>query len=182
MGSDDALSDAPVEVVVSAQPVFERPGDAAASQEWCRRLLSMYRAWAGQRGMQLSEAESAASRPLWLVVSGFGCARLLAGEPGLHVNDYEEREEESRVIARVVVAPTPYALPESGQERDARLMAVLEAAPATTAVVRRYRDGGSPLVRDLKHGWRTGRADLVFSGHFDILGDVSRVVAEERRA
>ena len=132
--------------------------------------------------MQLSEVEGPVGRLPLLVVSGFGCARLLAGEPGLHVNDYEDGDEAGRVIARVVVGPTPSRLSDSGPELYARLVMGLEATPVTPAVVRRYRDGASPLIRDLRCGWRTGRADLVFGGHFDLFGDVSRVTAEERRA
>jgi ATP-dependent Clp protease ATP-binding subunit ClpC len=180
-GIEDALAAAPVEVVLSTQPVFEQSADAAASQEWCRRLLSMYTEWAGRRGMQLSEVEGPAGRLPLLMVSGFGCARLLAGEPGLHVYDYEDNNDEGRVIARVAVAPTPSRLPDSVAERYARLTAALDAAPATTSVIRRYRDGASPLIRDLKRGWRTGRADLVFGGHFDLFGDAARVGAEDRR-
>ena len=181
-GIEDALTDAPVEIGVSVQPVFERASDAAVSHEWCRRLLSMYRAWAAKRGMQLSDVDGPSGRLPLLVISGFGCRRLLAGESGLHVNDFEEGDEEGRVIARVVVGPTPARLPDSGPERYVRLTSSLEAAPTITAVVRRYRDGASPLVRDLKHGWRTGRADLVFAGHFDLLGDVARTGMEERQA
>jgi len=39
-------------------------------------------------------------------------------------------------------------------------------------VVRRYRLDGSPLVRDLANGWRTGRHDLVLHGDFDLLADL----------
>jgi hypothetical protein len=37
-------------------------------------------------------------------------------------------------------------------------------------VVRRYRDGAAPLVRDAHGGWRTGRFDLVLGGDFDLIG------------
>jgi hypothetical protein len=81
----------------------------------------------------------------------------------------------------VAVAPTPSRLPDSAPELYVRLTAALNAVPTPNAVVRRYRDGASPLIRDLKSGWRTGRADLVFGGHFDLFGDASRVAAEDRR-
>jgi ATP-dependent Clp protease ATP-binding subunit ClpC len=36
--------------------------------------------------------------------------------------------------------------------------------------VRRYRNGASPLVRDMVAGWRTGRLDAVMRGDFDLIG------------
>jgi hypothetical protein len=44
------------------------------------------------------------------------------------------------------------------------------ARPAS--VVRRYRLESSPLIRDITHGWRTGRTALVMEGHFDLRCDV----------
>lgn len=42
-----------------------------------------------------------------------------------------------------------------------------QAAPAQRTLVRRYRLGPSPLVRDLRSGRTTGRLDLVLEGHLD---------------
>jgi hypothetical protein len=38
------------------------------------------------------------------------------------------------------------------------------------ALVRRYQSLPTPLVRDKRANWRTGRLDLVLRGHFDIMG------------
>ena len=45
----------------------------------------------------------------------------------------------------------------------------LAATPAPQAVVRRYREGPSPLVRDSARGWRTGHLERVLDGDFDIV-------------
>jgi hypothetical protein len=37
--------------------------------------------------------------------------------------------------------------------------------------VRRYRLEPSPLIRDVRGRWRTGRAELVLGGQFDLLGE-----------
>ena len=37
-----------------------------------------------------------------------------------------------------------------------------------TTIVRRYRDGSAPLVRDSVRGYRTGRLDQVLAGDFDL--------------
>ncbi len=91
----------------------------------------------------------------------------------MHVLEYEQaREESARAAVRVRVAPTPAVLPDSGAERRAALMSAVTNAPASASVVRRYRLDASPLIRDVVHGWRTGRQDLVLDGNFDLLADV----------
>jgi ATP-dependent Clp protease ATP-binding subunit ClpC len=171
-GVDDALTDAPVEVVLSVAPMSDRTVHDAAGLQWCERLVEMYRRWAGRRGMQLRVVSRAATERPLLVVSGFGASRLLAGEAGLHVLEYEEGEKTARAIARVLAAPTPPDLPEAPGEQHSVLSRLLEAAPASSVVVRRYRIDASPLIRDVRAGWRTGRADLVFDGHFDVMCDL----------
>jgi hypothetical protein len=117
-----------------------------------------------------------------LVISGFGAARLLSPEAGLHVLDYEDSDDAGRTVARVTVKPTPLVLPESATERWTLLSALLGKGPSPAAIVRRYRVDSSPVVRDLKHGWRTGRTELVFEGHFDLIAEVWPATAEERRS
>jgi hypothetical protein len=62
------------------------------------------------------------------------------------------------------------------------LSALLGKGPAPATIVRRYRVDSSPVIRDLKHGWRTGRTELVFEGHFDLIAEVWPAAAEERRS
>jgi hypothetical protein len=44
----------------------------------------------------------------------------------------------------------------------------LEAA-RSGEIVRRYQERPTPLVRDRRKGFRTGRLDLVLAGHFDLM-------------
>ena len=181
-GIEDVVTDAPVEVALAVQPVLhERPVDPDVTARWCARVLDMYRKWAALRGMQLSEVPGPPGAYPVAVISGFGAARLLEGEVGLHILDYEVEEDAGRAVARVLICPTPPAIPDSQSEAYALLSHAINGAPAPTAVVRRYRDDPSPLVRSLKHGWRTGRADLVFNGHFDLIGDAWPATADEKR-
>ena len=186
-GVEDAITDAPVEVVLSVQPVLDRGADAEAGTRWCARLLEMYRKWAMHRGMHVSDVTAQAGPQAGLktrlyVVSGLGAARLLQGETGLHVLDYEDTDDAGRTIARVIVKATPLTMPALPSERYAALTAAIETRPQPSAVVRRYRDDASPLVRDMKQGWRTGRVELVFDGHFDMIGDVWPATPEEKRS
>jgi ATP-dependent Clp protease ATP-binding subunit ClpC len=180
-GIEDAVTDAPVEVVLAVQPVLEQSKNAEVGGRWCERLIEMYRKWAALRGMQVSEIAGSVSRPVLLLISGFGAARLLNGEGGLHLLDYEVEKDSGRTVARVTVRPTPPTLPESPVEQYAVLFAEIGKGSSSAAIVRRYREDSSPVIRDLKHGWRTGRVDLVFAGHFDLIGDVWPAAVEEKR-
>jgi ATP-dependent Clp protease ATP-binding subunit ClpC len=88
-GIKDALENAPIELALTIEPVFDGPGERPATLAWCRNLTAMYRAWAEKRRMQISEGPGAANgkgpdTPI-LLVSGFGAHRVLASEAGLHV-------------------------------------------------------------------------------------------------
>jgi len=175
------MTDAPVEVVLAVQPVLDQARNAEVSVRWCERLMDMYRKWAARRGMHVSEVASPESRVSVFVISGFGAARLLGGEAGLHVLDYEDSDDAGRTVARVLVRPTPFTLPESPSAQWPVLSALLAKGPAPAAIVRRYRVDSSPIIRDLKQGWRTGRTELVFEGHFDLIAEVWPATAEEKR-
>jgi ATP-dependent Clp protease ATP-binding subunit ClpC len=181
-GIEDAMTDAPVEMALAVQPVLDQTPNAEVSTRWCERLLEMYRKWAARRGMQVSEIGVPESRLNLFVISGFGAARLLSSEAGLHVLDYEDSDDAGRTVARVTVKPTPLVLPESTAEQSVLLSALLGKGPAPATIVRRYRVDSSPVIRDLKQGWRTGRTELVFEGHFDLIAEVWPAAAEERRS
>jgi ATP-dependent Clp protease ATP-binding subunit ClpC len=170
-GIKDALDDAPIEVVVQVEPALDSGVPDKAIWRWCEELTNMYRAWASKRGMQISAigGNSQSGAPL-LVINGFGAHRALQSEVGLHVLESED-ETSSRVIARVRVAPTPAGDIPPATAVDIVTRA-LNAVPRVGAVVRRYRGGRSPLVRDAKRGWRSGKLEAVLQGNFDLIGDV----------
>jgi len=170
MGVEDALNDAPIETVLSIEPALEGSADAQAARAWCAQVLKMYRGWAAKRGMQIDDY--AMGNDVVLTVSGFGAFRLLAEEAGLHVLEASDDDESSRVIARVRVAPAPLGdLPASSAAKTLR--ATIERAAASNTVVRRYRGGASPLVRDGKKAWRSGKFDAVMAGDFDVIGAIA---------
>jgi hypothetical protein len=168
-GIKDALEDAPVELALTIEPLFEG-GDRDATLAWCRRLTEMYRAWAAKRRMHIEDLRPAregkdgkdVNVPI-LLVSGFGAHRTLAREAGLHVFEPSD-ESPGRVTCRVRLAVVP--LSDVPAAKEARLvLQALERAARMTAVVRRYRED-PPLVRDAAGQWRTGRLDLVLGGEF----------------
>jgi ATP-dependent Clp protease ATP-binding subunit ClpC len=172
-GIRDALDNAPVELALIIEPVFDGAGDRQATLAWCNKLQTMYRAWAAKRRMQISEAYAAAKdkeAPI-LTVSGFGAYRILSPETGLHVFETSEGGA-GRVTARVRVAIVPLGDVPAAKERRL-IVEALDEAPRPTAVVRRYREE-PPLVRDAAGKWRTGRLDLVLGGEFDLLQATER--------
>jgi len=105
---------------------------------------------------------------------------------GIHASPNQLTNGEGAVTGRevqfTVTFTTPLVLPESTTEQWVLLSALLGKGPAPAAIVRRYRVDSSPVIRDLKHGWRTGRTELVFEGHFDLIAEVWPATAEERRS
>jgi ATP-dependent Clp protease ATP-binding subunit ClpC len=151
-------SDAFVEV----RPV----GSEEAEAEFALRLREMYESWARLRGMRVRTLDGD-GRHL-LAVSGIAAYRILAPETGLHVFESPEGESSfDRAAVRVTVAARPAAAPDADPLELARR--ALGALPPATAVVRRYRDRPSPLVRDAVREWRTGRLDRVLGGAFDVI-------------
>jgi len=167
-GIRDAFDNAPVELALVIEPVFDGAGDRLATLAWCHKMTAMYRAWAGKRRMQIGDLPGAGrdkDTPI-LLVSGFGAHRILSPEAGLHV--FEPSEGEAvRVTARVRLAVVPLGDVPAAKERKV-IIAALDEAPRPNAVVRRYREE-PPLVRDAGGKWRTGRLDLVLGGEFDLL-------------
>ncbi len=169
------------------------PGDGR-QPSWGQTLGAMYRAWAEKRGMSCTVLEETDNQRgnsyrLLLAVSGFGAHTLLAGETGLHVAEYPRRPSQGPERQRVHVAVVPQPVePPGGITRGARARALCEQARAALAaldaanprIVRSYRMGPAPLVRDAAHGWRTGRLDQVLGGDFDLMLSVSEPVEPQK--
>ena len=51
---------------------------------------------------------------------------------------------------------------------------LLTAVPASTTIVRRYREHPAPIVRDVAGGWRSGRLAAILGGDFDLIGASKR--------
>lgn len=171
-GAKDVFESAPIETVLSVEPALDRGADREMDpRDWCGRLLDMYRSWAAARNMQLTEIPGARPKePPILLISGFGAHRALSHEIGLHVLEKPDAEKAiDRVTARVRLAPAPLGdIPPSRLRQT--LFAALACCDAPNVLVRRYRNGASPLVRDMVAGWRTGRLEAVLRGDFDLIG------------
>jgi ATP-dependent Clp protease ATP-binding subunit ClpC len=167
-GIRDATEAAPIEVALQVEPVFEKPTEHQATRQWCGQLLDMYRGWANNRHMQLSEPLVDQMRQPRLLISGFGAHRVLAQEVGLHVLEADEDKGPRRATARVSLAVAPLGdIPVDKQER--LLAEAFAASPRPGSIVRRYRSTPSPLVRNMNGSWRSGRLDAVLRGDFDLI-------------
>ena len=170
-GVRDAFDDCPIELALTIEPVFDSIAEHAHALTWCRRLMAMYRAWAGKRRMQFNDISARDNEPPIIVIGGFGAYRTLALEAGLHIFEHADGTV-GRVTARVSLALVPLGDVPASKER-ALILKVLSAAPKTNAVARRYREE-PPLVRDAAGSWRTGRLDRVLGGDFDLLRSVQK--------
>jgi ATP-dependent Clp protease ATP-binding subunit ClpC len=171
-GLDDVAADAPIDALLRVEPALDSVGGADEIADWCTKLTDMYRRWADRRRMQLTEIRPRDGNGMPILhVTGFGAFRTLAAEIGLHVLEDPAQENARRIVARVVrVAGPEQELPAPGA--FAAAADLLAAQPNSTTIIRRYRQAPSPMVRDIAHGWRTGRLDAVLGGDFDLLAAV----------
>jgi ATP-dependent Clp protease ATP-binding subunit ClpC len=175
-GIKDVFEAAPVEAALAVEPALDGAAENGDVQAWCGQLLGMYRGWARARNMQLTELSGGAGgkeSPV-LLAGGFGAHRALRNEAGLHVLEVpDDGKSVERVTARVRIVPAPL-----GDLPPAKLRAALTAgfsrAGASNVLIRRYRNGASPLVRDLAAGWRSGRLDAVLRGDFDLIAAIQQ--------
>ncbi len=170
----EAMETGPRDAFVSVQPSHEDLTPAGATRDFARRVAAMYETWARARGMRLTTlaAPGPDGEPHVLAISGFAAYRLLAPEAGLHVLEWDEPGgRTARATVRVRVEPQPAAPARGGLAGLRRQADEVFGAPAvlSTAVVRRYREEPSPLVRDLVRNWRTGRVERVLGGDFDVI-------------
>ncbi|MEM8685610.1 MAG: PCRF domain-containing protein, partial [Pseudomonadota bacterium] len=135
-------------------------------------LASMYENWFKARGMRFAELNSSQSRyDVLYKVSGFGCFGILESESGLHVYEAPVGDNNyDRIRVRVEVAGVPVETQVSSVDSGNKATAILDESAGKVEVVRRYRREPSPLVRDGVRHWRTGKIDVVYGGHFDIIG------------
>lgn len=134
------------------------------------RLIEMYRRWADARGMRTETLGEGLGKHVVLAVSGFGSYPILVPEAGVHLLETPSgRRSYLRRNVHVLIAPQPVEPPNvvsGGREEQARR--AIAGVGVSPTVVRRYREGNSPLVRDSVRGWRTGRLDRVLAGDFDL--------------
>ena len=169
-GIEDVRLDSPIDVLLSVEPALESQAeDSGQAAAWSGEVLAMYRRWAERRRMQLQDhAPGRGQGPMILQVSGFGAFRTLQPEAGLHLLEGPESDGGRRIVARVRTAPGLLEEPRAADAHQIFARRLSETGDPST-VVRRYRKGIAPLVRDARGGWRSGRIEVVLGGDFDLM-------------
>jgi len=174
-GIHDASRGPPREVLLTVEPILEAAGDKGSAAQWSAEIADMYRSWAKSRRMQMHEVPGPSGSTV-LAINGFGAEPRLLQEVGLHVLETESAGAYSVAMtsrAAVRVSVTTRELAQSADQPVA-LPTNLPHVPVRSAtVVRRYRLGSAPLVRDALANWRSGRVKEVMAGNFDLLGIVA---------
>jgi ATP-dependent Clp protease ATP-binding subunit ClpC len=174
---DGLETSAPTEVFVHIRPSGLSTGeDGSATGDFAATLAEMYVGWADRCGMQIERLDG--DGMVLLGVSGLGCGEILRHEAGLHVLEVvDDRKDGSPVVDRdqvqVAVARRVPGEAHRGADATREARARLQHAETPSIVVRRYRPGKSPLVRDSVRGYRTGRLERVLGGDFDLYGRVN---------
>jgi len=151
----------------SAAWIALRPADEGPkSATFAATLARMIEGWASQRDMDLRPMTVAGWERAW-IVEGFAALKILESENGLHVAEEGGLGETGGVqIAVAGPPPGPQSLMPGGSAASA---AAALGKAASKEVVRRYQELPTPLVRDRRRDFRTGRLDLVLAGHFDLM-------------
>lgn len=154
----------------SAAWIALRPADdAPKSIAFAATLSSMIENWAAKRDMEIRPLAVKGWHRAWSI-EGFAALRILELVNGLHLAEEGGLGETAAVqIAVTAQPPGPESLlPEPPAVLAARLLDLT----ATRDLVRRYQEHPTPLVRDRRRDFRTGRLDLVLAGHFDLMNAV----------
>src|SRR5205085_1192032 len=102
-----------------------------------------------------------------LIVAGFGAHRALAREAGLHILEKSEGGG-SRLTAQVLITTLPLGNASKAEIRQILAGAFGSKAKRGTNIVRRYRRGATPLVRNGDGSIRSGKVEEVLRGNFDL--------------
>ncbi|MDJ0944449.1 MAG: AAA family ATPase [Kiloniellales bacterium] len=174
----DILEARPAEAFLMVEASADGTQDWSSCRDFAGKLAAMYEAWATARRMRftclecLEEESKPAFRKVYAVM-GFGAHSLLAGEHGLHLFEWPAERPRNFERVGVHVRVAPQALGPPPEDRRALLRQAQEclqgAGEGDLTVVRRYREKPTPLVRDARRDWRSGRLDRVLAGNFDLM-------------
>ena len=93
-GIEDVFSNAPVEVVLTVQPMLDAGGRSRRRARWSERLATCI--GAGPRGGTCCGRDAGTASPPFAIVSGFGAARILMARGRTRTSlEYEGAREES---------------------------------------------------------------------------------------
>ncbi len=168
-GLKDLDEKAPVEVALIVEPAFVSDADESeAANAWCAEVGAMYRAWARNRNMNATEIDAIPGvAEAALIVAGFGAHRALAREAGLHILEKSEGGG-TRLTAQVLITTLPLGNASKAEIRQTLAAAFGGKAKRGTNIVRRYRRGATPLVRNGDGSIRSGKVEEVLRGNFDL--------------
>lgn len=171
----DFSESTPSDAFILLETKFEMGKDPQQTSRVYSLLLQMYQNWGKCRRMNMqviaNDCDDAGQCRGILAVSGFGAYRILQPESGLHVFELPENNNQfERVTAMISVVAQPFETTEYKHDIAAQVEALFNDNKVNApTVVRRYREGPSPLVKDSVRNWRTGRLDRVLAGDFDLI-------------
>jgi ATP-dependent Clp protease ATP-binding subunit ClpC len=165
-------SGAPREVFLLIRPSGQGAVDGEHGGSFTSMLTEMYVGWADRCGMQVQVLDASSGERL-LAVAGLGCGEILRQESGLHVLEHVDEERDGTPVVEreqvvVIVAGRSGSHETNGRSAATDARTTLASVGTPSLVVRRYRAGKSPLVRDGVRGYRTGRLERVLAGEFDL--------------
>ena len=140
------------------------------SENYGAKIESMYASWAKTRNMNMRELKSVdevSEIARYFSVSGFAAFNILNKESGYHIfevhHDKSDKVEKHKV--KVIVLPMEL---EDYRLKDVNTVINRFEYQKNQKNTRRYKLQKSPVIKDLKNNWQTGKTDRVLFGDFDL--------------
>ncbi|MEO1049925.1 MAG: AAA family ATPase [Bacteroidota bacterium] len=141
------------------------------AEDYGQVIEEMYKGWSKSRKMDLRHiktVDDTVENSIYFSISGFGAFKILREEAGHHVFEIVENKEEKAKKYKVKVGVLPRKLADYKDLKSSALIKRFDAFDFSS-VCRRYKLSKSPLIRDLKKNWQTGKVEKVFGGDFDLM-------------
>lgn len=141
-----------------------------SDREHGKKIENMYSSWSKHRGMKMElikESSESGECIFIFSVVGFGAYSLLKSESGYHVFENRGSKEKDMIKTRINVSVITMT---NEDHRSINTTGILTrfSKSGISKVVRRYRMDKSPVVKDLKNRWQTGKVEYVLNGNFDL--------------
>ena len=137
------------------------------------QLTQIYSNWSKVRNMTMEKVHSrdeALERFDYFSILGFGAFSILESESGYHLFERKDPETNEIIKQKVQVKVLPMEDKDFRKKDFNSVIKRFEKFGRLTNT-RRYRFSKSPLIKDVKQNWQTGKMDKFMNGDFDLFKD-----------
>jgi ATP-dependent Clp protease ATP-binding subunit ClpC len=135
-----------------------------------KRVVQMYTAWAKNRNMKLESVHKRTEAMEcfeYFTIAGFGAYSILESESGYHL--FERKDEKTNELIKQKVQVKVLPMEDKDYRRKDFTFAIQRFEKfGRLTNTRRYKFQKSPLIKDVKQNWQTGKVERVMNGDLDL--------------